>query len=69
MTPATVQHAFARAGVPIVRYAPSPQLCAAHRCVGLDYFGNGLVYRTARIARLVHGEPARIRAIFERILP
>lgn len=45
MTPATVQHAFARAGVPIVRYAPgsAPELCDAHGCSGLDYAGDGIV--------------------------
>ena len=49
MTPATVQHVFARAGVPIVRYARSPQLCDPHRCVGLDYTGDGLVYLAPRV--------------------
>ena len=45
MTPATVQHAFARAGVPIVRYAQgsAPALCDAHGCSGLDYAGDGIV--------------------------
>ena len=45
MTPATVQHAFARAGVPIVRYAQgrAPALCDAHSCSGLDYAGGGIV--------------------------
>jgi hypothetical protein len=45
MTPATVQHAFVRAGVPIVRYAPgsAPELDDAHGCWGLDYAGGGIV--------------------------
>lgn len=45
MTPATVQHAFAHAGVPIVRYAQgsAPALCDARGCSGLDYAGDGIV--------------------------
>ena len=45
MTPATVQHAFARAGVPIVRYArgSAPALCDAHGCSGIDDAGDGIV--------------------------
>jgi hypothetical protein len=42
MTPATVQHVFAAAGVPIVRYARRPELCGAGRCVGFDYAGGGI---------------------------
>ena len=43
MTPATVVHAFARAGVPVVRYAKAPSLCSREVCRGLDYFGGGIV--------------------------
>jgi hypothetical protein len=43
MTPATVVHAFARAGVPVVRYARAPSLCSREVCRGLDYAGGGVV--------------------------
>jgi hypothetical protein len=42
MTPATVQHSFAAAGVPVVRYAQPPALCGAGHCVGFDYVGGGI---------------------------
>ena len=43
MTPATVVHAFARAGVPVVRYAQPPSLCSREVCRSLDYAGGGIV--------------------------
>jgi hypothetical protein len=43
MTPATVVHAFARAGVPVVRYAQSASLCSREVCRSLDYAGDGVV--------------------------
>jgi hypothetical protein len=43
MTPATVVHEFARAGIPVVRYAQPPALCSREVCRSLDYAGGGIV--------------------------
>lgn len=68
MTPATVVHAFARAGVPVVRYAQPPSLCSREVCRSLDYAGSGIVAFLAPRTRpqfelIVFRTPAEARQI------
>jgi hypothetical protein len=46
MTPATVMHVFAQHGLPLHRYATSPELCDRRSCSGVDSTGR-LVYIAA----------------------
>jgi len=46
-TPVQIQQSFAQHGLPLHRYARSPQLCDRHMCSGLDVGGGGIVYLAA----------------------